>query len=57
MWHEKNTQLMHHTDKYSHGRTVWLNDWEFACKLRGCEFGSSCNHLSLSEFFWQERSN
>ena len=45
------------TDKQSQRRTVWLNDWVFACKLRGCEFGSSCSHLSLSRFFWQERSN
>ena len=45
---------MYHTDKYSQHSSitwsVWLNGWEFVCKLSGCGFESHCSHLSLFIF-------
>ena len=49
MWHDKNIQSMHHTDKYSQTSSinwpVWLNGWVFIYKLSDWGFESSCSHL------------
>ena len=49
MWHDNNTQSMHHKYKCSQHSsiiwTVWLTGCVFIYKLCGCGFESRCNHL------------
>ena len=49
MWHDNNTQSMHHKYKCSQHSSiiwkVWLTGCVFIYKLCGCGFESRCNHL------------
>ena len=51
MWHDKNKQSKHRTDKYSEHSSiiwpVWPNGWVLVYELSGSRFESSCSHLNF----------
>ena len=51
LWHDKNTQSNHRTDKYSQQSSiiwpVWLNGWVFVDEISGCGFKSRCSRLKF----------
>ena len=52
MWYDKNTQSMHHRDRFSQQSSTiwpfWLKGWVFVYELRSCRFESRCNPSSRS---------